>query len=450
MNDQNSREGETVSLHRKIASHLGQQVSAGKLKPGERLPSERQIARHFDASRATVRTALQHLEQEGLISRRERRSAVVAMRRNVAPHLRIACSRPGLVNLFSQLGQVQILPPRCQIQLLDLQQPGTAAQLTGHPVTGADVLICELEYVKCFSKLREYRCELPERLLTEAHVPAALRNMCRDDQGNCLAAPLGVSPVILYVNGGRLGPEGKAPSKTAAGAELFDWAKQLTRPGQYGLQFRPTFSHVSALLASQGAELYDRSGKFAAQANGRFEPAVRAIHDMLHVHKTTPLLPRTDQINLFADKRCAMAIDGFEMFGLYSRKFQQDLRLHAIKYASTCGACEGLALIPLGGTESAQPVEDLVRMLLSAETQKHLVKNSVGLPVRSDLLNVQALAGMGVPGEVGSFLIEQLELCRGENLPTSLQHKQAVNNLFLELWLGLDNIDNICRRFKEL
>ena len=83
-------------LHRRIAESLSHMVSSGKLRPGDKLPSERQIARQFRASRATVRTALSHLEQSGLINRRERRSAIVSIRRDVTPYLRIACSHPPL------------------------------------------------------------------------------------------------------------------------------------------------------------------------------------------------------------------------------------------------------------------------------------------------------------------------------------------------------------------
>ena len=75
MDEQIQTEGVQAPLHRRIAESLSNQVSGGALKPGEKLASERQIARQFQASRATVRTALQNMEQAGLITRRERRSA---------------------------------------------------------------------------------------------------------------------------------------------------------------------------------------------------------------------------------------------------------------------------------------------------------------------------------------------------------------------------------------
>jgi len=39
---------------------------AGRYAPGEKLPAERQFAVSFSASRATIRTALSHLETEQL------------------------------------------------------------------------------------------------------------------------------------------------------------------------------------------------------------------------------------------------------------------------------------------------------------------------------------------------------------------------------------------------
>ena len=107
-------------LHRRIAENLSNRIVGGELMPGKKLPSERQIAHQFTASRATVRTALQHLEQEGLITRRDRRSAVVATRRDVRPNLRMAFSSPCLVNLFRNLSEKQVLPTRSQLQLLDM------------------------------------------------------------------------------------------------------------------------------------------------------------------------------------------------------------------------------------------------------------------------------------------------------------------------------------------
>lgn len=51
-----------------IAEELRRQILAGKYEPGERLPSERELAGRTGANRTSVREALQQLEHAGMIS----------------------------------------------------------------------------------------------------------------------------------------------------------------------------------------------------------------------------------------------------------------------------------------------------------------------------------------------------------------------------------------------
>lgn len=54
-----------------ILSHLEQMILEGSMKPGQRLPPERELAVQFEVSRPSVREALQKLEAKGLIIRRQ-------------------------------------------------------------------------------------------------------------------------------------------------------------------------------------------------------------------------------------------------------------------------------------------------------------------------------------------------------------------------------------------
>ncbi|MEY4577457.1 MAG: hypothetical protein RL701_2160 [Pseudomonadota bacterium] len=51
-----------------IAAKLRTQILSGKYEPGERLPSERELAQKTGANRASVREALKQLEQLGMIT----------------------------------------------------------------------------------------------------------------------------------------------------------------------------------------------------------------------------------------------------------------------------------------------------------------------------------------------------------------------------------------------
>ena len=50
-----------------LVSLLKEQIRTGEYQPGQRLPSEREIADHFGLSRMTVRHALQKLQATGII-----------------------------------------------------------------------------------------------------------------------------------------------------------------------------------------------------------------------------------------------------------------------------------------------------------------------------------------------------------------------------------------------
>jgi len=61
-----------------IQTALRKQIVDSNLAFGARLPEERELARQFDTSRATVRAALTALEREGLIERRQGSGTYVA------------------------------------------------------------------------------------------------------------------------------------------------------------------------------------------------------------------------------------------------------------------------------------------------------------------------------------------------------------------------------------
>lgn len=56
-----------------IVNQIQDSILAGKLKPGDSLPPERELIKMFARSRPTVREALRVLEMKGLISVTRRR-----------------------------------------------------------------------------------------------------------------------------------------------------------------------------------------------------------------------------------------------------------------------------------------------------------------------------------------------------------------------------------------
>lgn len=60
----------TRKIYEEVAEQIRKLVSSGHLKPGDRLPSERDLAERLQVSRASVREALSALEMMGLLEAR--------------------------------------------------------------------------------------------------------------------------------------------------------------------------------------------------------------------------------------------------------------------------------------------------------------------------------------------------------------------------------------------
>ena len=60
-----------TKVYHEIVDQIRELISAGRIKPGDRLPPERELAELFKASRNSVRDAIRVLEQMGLIESRQ-------------------------------------------------------------------------------------------------------------------------------------------------------------------------------------------------------------------------------------------------------------------------------------------------------------------------------------------------------------------------------------------
>lgn len=60
-----------------ISAHLESMIATGRLSPGDRLPSERELATTFGVARASLREAMHDLENKRLIERRPGRGTTV-------------------------------------------------------------------------------------------------------------------------------------------------------------------------------------------------------------------------------------------------------------------------------------------------------------------------------------------------------------------------------------
>ncbi len=67
MTMQNNKKQPERVLPNEIAASISGQIRQGKLRPGDRLPSERELCEQFSVSRSVVREALSQLKSDGLV-----------------------------------------------------------------------------------------------------------------------------------------------------------------------------------------------------------------------------------------------------------------------------------------------------------------------------------------------------------------------------------------------
>lgn len=67
-----------IKSSERIATAIEKMMMSGKLKAGDRLPPERQLARDFQVNRATLREAIHVLQERGLVDRKNRTGTKVA------------------------------------------------------------------------------------------------------------------------------------------------------------------------------------------------------------------------------------------------------------------------------------------------------------------------------------------------------------------------------------
>ena len=95
-----------IPKHRRIFDHLYDAITSRKHLPGDRLPSEAELGRQFDASRITVAKAMGDLQQQGLVVRRPGAGTFVRSQSPVESRVF------GL--LIPDLGRTEIFAPICQ------------------------------------------------------------------------------------------------------------------------------------------------------------------------------------------------------------------------------------------------------------------------------------------------------------------------------------------------
>src|SRR5947209_14728344 len=98
-------------VYEQIAEQIEKLILSGELRNGDRLPTEREMAEQFQASRTAVREAMKALAQKGLVDMRPGRGTIVidgtskAVRRSLGLMLRVG-QTDGSQNLLVEVREI--------------------------------------------------------------------------------------------------------------------------------------------------------------------------------------------------------------------------------------------------------------------------------------------------------------------------------------------------------
>lgn len=86
----------TRPLYLQVRDRIEDKIISGEWKPDHQLPNEHDLAMSFGVSSGTMRKALDMLEQEGRLTRKQGRGTTILDKRAIDQERRLACTRKSL------------------------------------------------------------------------------------------------------------------------------------------------------------------------------------------------------------------------------------------------------------------------------------------------------------------------------------------------------------------
>lgn len=108
-----------LPLYYQIELNLRQAIETGRYRPGERLPTEGELQRLYGVSRITIRTAIQRLAEDGLVSTQRGRGTYVTAQASQGSQIE---RNPGHLLAFEEELQRQGAPP--EVEVLAIERVG--------------------------------------------------------------------------------------------------------------------------------------------------------------------------------------------------------------------------------------------------------------------------------------------------------------------------------------
>jgi GntR family transcriptional repressor for pyruvate dehydrogenase complex len=151
-----------VSLAESVTEQIIAMISEGRIRPGDRLPSELELMKHFNVGRSSVREAIRGLALIGVVERRPRRGTVLVSPLKDLPEHRVkdAIAHWALKDLFDVRALIE----------------GYAAARAATMATPEDLMRIEKQAAAAEAKVRRGRRYFKENIAFHLAIAEAAHN----------------------------------------------------------------------------------------------------------------------------------------------------------------------------------------------------------------------------------------------------------------------------------
>lgn len=316
--------GEAVPLYRQLKEIIAEGIRRGEFRPGERLPTEKELCQRFGVSRITVRQALSELVHEGLLYRHRGSGTFVSFPSTGGYTLRAIVP-----------SQVWLTALRKAVQSYNADHPGEGLRLEARVLSrpqlhekivsavgrgeAPDLALidwvwltefADLHYIEPLDELdREWVKEFTADLF-----PLFVAN--NSYRGHFYGVQIEASVAGLWYRRDLLAAEGLSPPRTWD--ELIDVALHMRKHFEFPVLFpggpaagETTTFILTSLIWSTGSELISVEGIILEE--GAYH-ALQFLHDLVHRYRLAPPDVTSYGFNvvpqLFARGEAALAFGG--------------------------------------------------------------------------------------------------------------------------------------------
>lgn len=368
-----------ISMTRRIAAEIEQEIATGTLVPGQRLPGVRELAAKYAVSIAVSLGAYRWLEKKHLVLRRPRSGTFVAERPGMTEERRTFFSWDGVLSA----AQAQELATRVSSGFEIMNYWGSQYYCVPGYIDWVDSLLSGAESRAgiipldegMFPALMKQGLLLPlDEIWRKVGVPAAefessLLRAFRWE-GRLYALPLSFSPLVLLYNRRIFEKSGVTePVPEWSWEELLAHADRLTRIERgkiacYGLGILTDLNVWSTFILQNDGEVFDSNGNCVIDSDEAYEALnflsrLRQRPGVCHHHFGDS---RSALVDLLACGRTAMVIgNGIDYATLEQRMPQGDWGV--IPLPGRRNRRGGFGVHGLGISRNCQDPEEMFRLV---------------------------------------------------------------------------------------